>query len=67
MLNNNTLILQDRILGVLYLAGKLTQRALPKEDLIVLRAIGNQVAIALGQILHFGHQQTDALQQAGTV
>ena len=44
------LILQDRILGVLYLAGKLTQRISQKEDLIVLRAIGNQVAIALDNV-----------------
>ena len=39
-------ILQDRVLGVLYLASKVTRQYL-KNDLLLLRAISTQVAVAL--------------------
>jgi transcriptional regulator with GAF, ATPase, and Fis domain len=43
-------ILQDRILGVLYLDSNLIAVPLPEKELPLLRAIGNQVAIALDNV-----------------
>lgn len=43
-------LLQDRVIGVLYLECRLIALGFPEEDLPLLRAIGNQVAIALDNV-----------------
>ncbi len=43
-------ILQNRVVGVLYLECNLIALEFPEEDLPLLRAIGNQVAIALDNV-----------------
>lgn len=43
-------VLQDRVVGVLYLECNLIALEFPGEDLPLLRAIGNQVAIALDNV-----------------
>ncbi len=43
-------VLQDRVLGVLYLDSSLIALPLPEEDVPLLKAIGNQVAIALDNV-----------------
>ncbi|MBW1703434.1 MAG: sigma 54-interacting transcriptional regulator, partial [Deltaproteobacteria bacterium] len=43
-------ILQDRVLGVLYLDSSIIRRHLADKDLPLLTAIGNQVAIALDNV-----------------
>ncbi len=43
-------LLQDRVIGVLYLECRLIALEFPKEELPLLRAIGNQVAVALDNV-----------------
>lgn len=62
------LLLQEKLVGVLYLDNRLVRGVFNEEDMQVLQAIGNHIAIALqtSQMIELIRERTEALRHAYT-